>query len=112
MGFSFAPGALAALGHAGQHDPGYTFTISGGGLGHMSSQYAFLRDHGFDVGRADVYPALRTQADYDKAVKAIWEFRIAGWNSCHDLFAKNICTQQELDEALDVEIARSARERK
>ncbi len=56
----------------------YNFTLNGD-LSQMATQKVFLVKNGFDVGQLDVYPALKTEEEYLRAIKLIFEHRIEGW---------------------------------
>ena len=84
---------------------GYTFTFDGD-LNQMSEQREFLQRQGFEVGMTNVYPAVKTQAEYDKAITAIYKNRCAGyWHYREKLIKLGVCTEAEFTAALDVTCA-------
>ena len=88
---------------AEKRDDGYMYTLDGD-LGQMAEQYDFLINQGFRVGKANVYPALATEEEYHRAIKAIWEKRISGWWHYRDVLVEKlkVCTNKEFDLALGV----------
>jgi hypothetical protein len=79
----------------------YKYLLSKGDLNQMIAQENFLTKRGFDVGSRDVYPALKTQEDYDRAVKLIFECRVDGWwRFEEDLIRLGVCTQEEFNKVL------------
>ena len=100
-GFRVSPGVLGLLGSAGKHDEGYKYTVKGD-LGQMSAQGDFLRRRGFDVGQLDVYPALKTEEEYNWAVLSIYLSKIEGWwHYRKPLIEAGICTEEEFNASLD-----------
>jgi hypothetical protein len=103
--FSIAPGVLDLIGAAigKRSDSGFSFTLSGD-LAGMGAQKEFLLSQGFEVGQLDCYPALRTEGDFTRAIKAIFEKRIEGWwNYERDLVDRGVCTRDEYLTALSKE---------
>lgn len=85
---------------------GYRFYMDGD-LHQMSVQEEFLRRHDFDVGRNNVYPCLRTQEDFDKAIKMIYDGEVEGWwHYDRRLIEINHCTQEQFSAKLDAYCAR------
>lgn len=92
----------AAKDHDGRkgHQAGFQYLLDGD-LCQMSTQEEFLRSHGFDVGRCNVYPAVRTEEEFKRALRAIWENKVAGWWHYKDKYGKyGICTAEKCDAAL------------
>lgn len=93
-------GSLLSSAASGREDKGFEFFLSGD-LSQMLTQGEFLRDKGFVVGQVDVYSALRTQKEYDKAITLIWEDKIAGWWHYRErLVELGVCTEEEFKEAI------------
>jgi hypothetical protein len=91
-----ATGVLGLIGKAGTQADGYMHIINGGDLQQMAAQIEFLQGRGFDVGNSDVYPALRSEEDLTKALRAIFESRVDGWWNLEDQLTKRgICTADE-----------------
>ncbi len=108
MQFSFAPGTLDSLSHAGRYDAEYDFIVGDGDLSQLGQQYRFLADHGLDVGRRDVYPAVRTEADKKRAMQLFWQHKVAGWwHFLGEFESLGLCTKEEFMTELEVEVARS-----
>jgi len=106
LGFSADNGVLALLGSAvsGRRDEDYKFYLEGD-LSQMSAQDSFLRDRGFDVGRSDVYPVLRTEKEFSRAVRLIWEHKVEGWWHYRErLIEDGVCTGEEFDSALSAAV--------
>jgi len=109
--FRSSPGVFDLIGSHGTHDEGYRFTFSGD-LNQMAQQKAFLQDNFFEVGQCGVYPAVKDQETYNRAIKAIWENRIEGWWNYEDkLIALQACTHEEFRAALKISCERGKRER-
>ena len=90
----------------GREDAGFLFLLNGD-LNQMGIQDRFLRSRGFTIGRRDVYPALRTKEEFNTAIKAIWESRIAGWWHYRKKLVENgVCTEEQFKQALDFECAK------
>ncbi len=88
--------ALLSFQHANHADEDFTHTLSGGDLHQMGTQYDFLRARGFVVGFRDVYPALKTEEERTRAMKALYDNGVAGWwNMRYELVKAGICTEQE-----------------
>jgi hypothetical protein len=103
--FRIEPAVLSALAHANKCDAGYDFIVGDGDLLQMGQQFNFLRTNGFDVGRRDVYPAVRTEAERKQAYEAMWKARVPGWWNMHAaLLRENICTEEEFQQALNQEL--------
>lgn len=84
-------------------DDGFHFLLDGD-LNQMGIQERFLRDRGFAVGRRNVYPALKTEEEFNDAIKAIWKSRTSGWwQYRRQLVKNNVCTEEEFKQALDFE---------
>lgn len=91
---------------AERDDVGFRFLIDGD-LNQMGIQERFLRERGFTVGRRNVYPALRTEEEFNAAIKAIWESRIAGWWHYRKRLVENdVCTEEQFEQVLDAECDR------
>lgn len=89
-------GVFGLLSRHRTRDPGYTFLIPGGDLNQMSIQYAFLKGRGLDAGLSGVYPAMKSQEDYVRALGLIWQSKVAGWWNLQHQFVKNgVCTEEE-----------------
>jgi hypothetical protein len=83
-----------------RRDEGFTHLLEGD-LSQMSAQKKFLRGEGFEVGQNDVYPALRDEETFLRAIKLIFEHRVEGWwNYERKLVEHGICTQPEFDAAI------------
>lgn len=70
----------------------------------MSAQERFLRERGFKMGHSDVYAMVETEEEQRRAIEAIWKARVEGWWN-HRLIDLGIATQEEFDQALDIECA-------
>lgn len=105
--FRTSPGVFDLLGSSRTHDEGCMFTFSGD-LNQMSVQKAFLQDNFFEVGQCGVYPAVKDQETFDRAIKAIWENRVEGWWNYKDkLITLQACTNDEFMAALKVSVETS-----
>jgi hypothetical protein len=83
-----------------RHDQGYEFTFDDD-LNQMSIQMGFLQHSGFDVGRCGVYSAVKTQDEFDRAITAIWNFKIEGWwHYKEKLVELKVCINDEFQKAL------------
>ena len=90
---------------------GYYYTFSGD-LRQMSQQDDFLRERGFDVGRINVYPSVKTEEEFKRALRAIYEARCPGWWHYSSRYIQyGICTAAEFNRAMDIECEQSKRER-
>jgi hypothetical protein len=68
----------------------------------MSQQEEFLRQMGFEVGRINVYPAVKTEDEFRRALRLIWTAKAEGWWLYRDkLTTYGICTEPEFDRARD-----------
>ncbi len=102
FGFSISPVVASLLASAknGRSDS-IKFTLRGD-LGQMGEQETFLRERGFDVGRSNVYPGLFTEEDFQRALQAIWQYRIPGWWHYEAEYVKyGICSGEKFKAALD-----------
>ncbi|HIE30382.1 TPA: hypothetical protein EYP66_24240 [Candidatus Poribacteria bacterium] len=68
----------------GHKSIGFEFPLLGEG-DQMWRQKIFLQQHGFEIGWADRYPALKTRRDFYEAVKLIYEHQVDGWWLYKDL---------------------------
>ena len=103
VSFSVTPDVLGVLGMAGT-STGHEEIVGHGDLCQMAAQGRFLASRGFDVGHQDVYPALRTKEDADRAYRLFWEHKVDGWwNMSHEFLRRGICSEAEFIEALDKE---------
>ena len=94
------PGVMSLLASAGTRQEGFRFLLNGD-LNQMGIQKNFLREQDFNVGQVDVYPALQTQEEYDRAITLIWERRVAGWWHYESrLVELEVCTKEEFSQAL------------
>jgi len=92
----------AAVNH--RDDQAYHYYLDGD-LCQMSAQREFLVRRGMDVGQRDVYPVLRSEEDFKKALELLWRNRIAGWWHYHDKLIKyGICTEDEFKRALGIAV--------
>jgi hypothetical protein len=102
-------GVVELITAAAEHrdDQGYNYCLSGD-LGQMSVQKEFLMSRGMDVGQRDVYPALRNEDDFRRALGLIWGNKIEGWwnYSKNILMEYEICTEDEFMQALEIACAR------
>ena len=77
------------------------FATINGDLNQMSIQKEFLRGQGFDLGQSDVYPIVRTEEDWKRALGLFWQYKVQGWWHYEAHYVKyNICTKQEFARAL------------
>lgn len=64
----------------------------------MSRQEELLRQMGVEVGRINVYPAVKTEDQFRHALQLIWTTKAEGWWLYRDKFAKyGICNEAEFD---------------
>jgi hypothetical protein len=83
----------------GERDTGFA-TISGD-LNQMSIQKEFLRGQGFDLGQSDVYPIVRTEEDWKRALGLFWKYKVQGWWHYEAHYVKySICSKEEFSRAL------------
>ena len=102
MRFHGSPGVFGLINERDTHDAGYTFTFDGD-LCQMSAQKEFLRDNFFEVGQCGVYPAVKDQETFDKAITAIWNGRVEGWWHYEKrLVELKVCTHEEYRTALKI----------
>ena len=95
FGFSASAAVIDLLMHHDQDDPGYRYTFNGD-LCQMATQEDFLRRAGFDIGHLDVYPAVRTEEEFNEAITLIWRHKASGWWHYKDkLVALKVCTAEE-----------------
>lgn len=99
--FTVSSDVLDALKHAGKNDTKRTVIVGSGDLIQMGAQFRFLRDRGFDVGRQDVYPAVSSEEEKQRALLLMWEARVDGWWNL-GLIKAGICTEEEHQRALGV----------
>jgi len=91
---------------SGRNDQGYSYYLNGD-LCQMSAQERFLSRHGMVLGRRDVYPALKTEEDFKKALTLLWEHKVAGWwHYKKKMVEYGICTEDEYETALGVAFAK------
>lgn len=89
---------------------GYYYTFSGD-LRQMSQQDDFLRVRGFDVGRINVYPAVKTEEEFKRALALIWSARCPGWWHYSSQYIQyGICTTEEFNRAMDLQCEQDKRE--
>jgi hypothetical protein len=99
MQFTMSSGVFDLLINREKHDQGYGFTFEGD-LNQMLIQMGFLQHSGFDVGRCGVYPAVKTQDEFDRAITAIWNLKIEGWwHYRKRLIELKVCTDDEFQKA-------------
>jgi hypothetical protein len=73
-----------------------------GDLNQMSIQAEALRAQGFDIGFSDVYPIVRTEDDFKRALKLLWDREIPGWwHYLERMVEYGICTKESWQEKLD-----------
>jgi len=64
-----------------------------GDLCQLALQRRLLLDYGYDVEMSDVYPTLKTEEEFKRALSLIWTMRCEGWWHYDDSYFKyNICT--------------------
>jgi hypothetical protein len=79
--------------HANKEDKGYRYIFQGD-LRQMSEQKEFLQNEGFDIGLLDVYPAVKTEEEFNRALKRIWECKVPGWwHYKNRMISLGICTE-------------------
>ena len=106
-GFHTSDGVLNLIGSHGTRDEGYKFLFDGD-LCQMSAQKEFLHSRQFEIGQCGVYPAVKDQETFDRAIKAIWENRVKGWWNYKDkLITLQACTHDEFMAALKVSVEES-----
>lgn len=105
-GFTVSSGVLGLLHSAGSRNEDYKHFFNGD-LCQMSKQEDFLRGQNFDVGRNDVYPCVRTQEEFDRAIKLIYDREVEGWwHYDKRLVEIGHCTQEQFRTKLDTYCAR------
>lgn len=106
VGFTVSPEIANLIDGADRSKDAVRFTLDGD-LSQMSRQEQFLKSRGFTVGRNNVYPGLYTEEDFERALRVIWQFKIAGWWHYQTQYLKyQICTENDFTTALDIECAK------
>jgi hypothetical protein len=87
---------------------GQFYTLLLGDMNQMATQRQRLRQLGFDIADGSGIPGFRTERDFRRGVRLIWEEKIAGWCAYRThLVEMEICTMAEYEEALRAEHPRS-----
>lgn len=85
----------------------HAYYILSGDLNQMGTMERVLREAGFNVIRSQsgTYPGFPQDAEeeYKRALKYLFDNRIAGWWNQHDLTKYGLVTKEEFDEALQRE---------
>lgn len=112
FGFTVSSGVLGLMSGANHaRNTDYKFYMDGD-LCQMSKQDDFLREQGFDVGRNDVYPCLRTQEEFDRAIKLIYDREVEGWwHYDKRLVEIKHCTQEQFSAKLNAYCEQQKRNR-
>lgn len=67
-----------------------------GDLCQMASQASLLRNYGFCIIMSNVYPTVKTEEEYIKAINLIYTMKCEGWWHYKDRLIENgICTKYE-----------------
>jgi len=72
-----------------------------GDLCQMAEQKNFLQRRGFNIIMSDVYPTVKTEEEFKKALRLIWDNKIEGWWHYIEYYVKyGICSRLEFRKAL------------
>ena len=94
-------GVASLLRFAARGDADEVKFLLDGDLGQMSTQKSYLKSKGLPVGQSGVYPGFRTEEDFKKALRLIWENRVEGWWGYKTSYVMyGICTSEEFYKAL------------
>ncbi|MGE5329294.1 MAG: hypothetical protein ACM3KR_07295 [Deltaproteobacteria bacterium] len=103
MGFGSGAGVEGVAGlmsGAGKNMDVVLFTFKGD-LRQMAEQQRALQDAGIQVLRRDVYPGVKTEEDFIKALTIIWTQRVEGWWHYKERYAQyGICTKNQYNRRL------------
>jgi hypothetical protein len=81
------------IAHNRRNDPG--FATLNGDLNQMSIQAEALRANGFEIGFSDVYPVVKTEDDFKRALKFLWDREVPGWWHYQErMIEYGICTKE------------------
>jgi hypothetical protein len=105
-------GVFGLMLHAVNKSNAHGFASLQGDLNQMSIQAEALRAHGFEIGFSDVYPIVKTEDDFKRALRLLWDHEVPGWWHYKEKMTQyGICTEESWKEKLEnyCERAKSAR---
>lgn len=101
MGITKSDGIADLLLSAVRKERDTGFASLNGDLNQMALQKDFLVGQGLDLGQSDVYPIVRTEEDWKRALGLFWRYKVQGWWHYEAHYVKyNICTKEEFARAL------------
>lgn len=85
----------------GARAPEYTFSFNGD-LNCMGIQAQFLKLKGFDIAFNDVYPCVKTEDEFKRAIKLIFDNDVEGWWNYREKILKyGICDEQTWQQKIE-----------